>query len=52
MNLECLNDIISDRLAIHIDASDIDSWNLNSGFTSISLNKWSGAISDNVQRSK
>lgn len=48
MNLECLNDIISDRLAIHIDVSDIDSWNLNSGYTSISLNKWSGAISDNI----
>ena len=30
MNLDCLNDIISDRLAIHIDASDINSWNLNS----------------------
>ena len=48
MNIECLNDIISDRLAIHIDASDINSWNLNSGFTSISLNKWSGAKSDNI----
>ena len=48
MNLECLNDIISDRLAIHIDASDLNSWNLNTGYTSISLNTWSGAISDNI----
>ena len=48
MNLECLNDIITDGLAIHIDISDIDSWNLNTGFTSISLSQWSGAISDNI----
>lgn len=48
MNIECLNTIIKDRLAIHIDASDINSWNLNSGFTSISLTKWAGAKSDNI----
>lgn len=48
MKLECLNDIISDRLAINIDASDINSWNLNTGFTSISLTKWSNAKSDNI----
>jgi hypothetical protein len=48
MNLECLNDIITDSLAIHIDLTDIDSWNLNSGLTSVSLTKWSGAISDNL----
>ena len=48
MNLECLNDIIEDRLAIHIDISDQNSWNLNTGFTSVSLNKWIGAKSDNI----
>lgn len=48
MNLECLNDIISDRLAIHIDVSDINSWDLNTGFTSISLTKWGNAKSDNI----
>lgn len=48
MNLECLSDIISDRLAIHIDITDLNSWDLNSGFTSVSLTKWSGAKSDNI----
>jgi hypothetical protein len=48
MNLECLNDIITDGLAIHIDISDIDSWNLNTGFTSVSLTQWAGAYSDNI----
>jgi len=48
MNLDCLNDIITDGLAIHIDISDIDSWNLNTGFTSISLTQWGGAYSDNI----
>lgn len=48
MNIECLKDIINDRLAIHIDASDINSWNLNTGFTSISLTKWGDAKSDNI----
>lgn len=48
MNLDCLNDIITDGLAIHIDASDLNSWNLNTGLTSISLSKWSGAESDNI----
>lgn len=48
MNLECLNDIIKNRLAIHIDVSDNNSWDLNSGFTSISLSKWSNAKSDNI----
>ena len=48
MNLECLNDIITNRLAIHIDASDPNSWDLNSGFTSISLTKWANAKSDNI----
>lgn len=48
MNLECLNDIITSNLAIHIDLTNIKSWDLNSGFTSISLTKWSGAVSDNI----
>ena len=48
MNLECLNDIITDNLAIHIDLTDLDSWDLNSGLTSYSLTKWVGATSDNL----
>jgi hypothetical protein len=48
MNLECLTDIITDNLAIHIDLSNLGSWNLNTGFTSFSLTKWSGAVSDNI----
>jgi len=48
MNLECLNDIITSNLAIHIDLTDLKSWDLNSGLTSFSLTKWSGAVSDNI----
>jgi hypothetical protein len=49
MNLECLNTIITNNLAIHIDLTDIDSWvNWNTGLTAFSLTKWSGAISDNL----
>lgn len=48
MNLECLNDIISDNLAIHIDLTNLKSWNLNTGLTAFSLTKWSGAYSDNI----
>ena len=48
MNLECLNDIIRQNLAIYIDLTSLNSWDLNSGFTSISLTKWSGAHSDNI----
>ena len=48
MNLECLNDIITTNLAIHIDLTDLKSWDLNTGLTSISLTKWSGAVSDNI----
>jgi hypothetical protein len=48
MNLECLSGIIKDGLAIHIDITDEKSWNLNTGFTSVSLNQWSGAYSDNI----
>jgi hypothetical protein len=48
MNLKCLNGIITDNLAIHIDISNVKSWNLNSNLTLISLTKWNGAISDNL----
>jgi len=48
MDLDCLNDIITEDLAIHIDLTELDSWNLNTGLTSYSLTKWSGAKSDNL----
>lgn len=49
MNLECLNDIITDNLAIHIDLTDVKSWvDWNTGLTAFSLTKWSGAYSDNI----
>lgn len=48
MNLECLNDIITDNLAVHIDLTDIKSWDLNTDFTSISLTKWNDTISDDI----
>lgn len=49
MNLECLNGIITDNLAIHIDLTNIRSWDLNSGLTTISLTKWNKAISDDIE---
>ncbi len=49
MNLECLNGIITDNLAIHIDLTNIKSWkDWNTGLTAFSLTKWTGAISDNI----
>jgi len=49
MNLECLNDIITGNLAIHIDLTDVKSWiDWNTGLTAFSLTKWSGAVSDNI----
>ena len=48
MNLECLNDIITSNLAIHIDLTDLNSWDLNTGLTSFSLTKWNDAVSDNI----
>ena len=48
MNLECLNGIITDNLAIQIDLTKLKSWDLNTGFTAFSLTKWAGAISDNI----
>ena len=48
MNLDCLNNIITNNLAIHIDLTNLKSWDLNTGLTSFSLTKWSGAVSDNI----
>jgi hypothetical protein len=48
MNLECLKGIITDNLAIQIDLTQLKSWDLNTGFTSYSLTKWAGAVSDNI----
>jgi len=48
MNLECLNDIITSNLAINIDLTDLNSWDLNTGLTSFSLTKWNDAVSDNI----
>ena len=48
MNLECLDTFITDNLAIHIDLTSLKSWDLNTGFTSFSITKWSGAVSDNI----
>lgn len=47
-DLNCLKTIITDNLAVYIDLTNIKSWNLNTGFTSISLSKWNGAQSDNI----
>lgn len=51
MSLECLNSIIINNLAIHIDLTDNKSWNLNSDFTVKSLNKWNNAISSDIELS-
>jgi hypothetical protein len=48
MNLICLNDIITDNLAIHIDLTKLGSWNLNTGLTTVSLSKWNNAISSSI----
>ena len=48
MSLECLNDIILDDLVVHIDLNDTQSWNLNSGLTSVSLTKWNQATSSDL----
>lgn len=45
MNLKCLDGIILDDLAFHIDLTDLKSWDLNSGFTSVSLTEWENAYS-------
>ena len=48
MSLDCLNSIITDNLAIHIDLTDSKSWNLNTDLIVNSLNKWNEAISDDI----
>lgn len=48
MNLDCKNNIITSDLAIHIDLTNLKSWDLNTGLTSFSLTKWSDAITDNI----
>lgn len=48
MNLNCLNEIITDNLAINIDITNQNSWNLNSGLTTYSLTKWANAKSNNL----
>lgn len=49
MNLECINGIITNNLAIHIDLTNDKSWiNFNGDLITVSLNKWNGAISDNI----
>jgi len=48
MDLKCLNGIIKQGLAIHIDLTNSKSWNLNNDFTSISLSQWGNAKSDNI----
>lgn len=47
-DLSCLNTIIPDNLAAHIDLTSLKSWNLNTGFTSVSLTKWSGGFSSDI----
>jgi len=49
MNLNCLNNIITDNLAIHIDLTNLNSWNLNSGLTVNSLTKWKNATVDDLK---
>lgn len=48
MKISCFNEIVSTDLAINIDLTNTDSWNLNTGLTVQSLDKWSGAYSDNI----
>ena len=48
MSLECLNNIIFDDLAIHIDISSLQSWNRNTDLTLVSLTKLNNAISSDL----
>jgi len=43
------NKIITNNLAINIDLTNEKSWNLNTGLTVTSLNKWKNAVSDNIE---
>lgn len=47
-DLSCLSTIIPDDLAAYIDLTSLKSWDLNSGLTSVSINKWSGAFSSDI----
>jgi hypothetical protein len=47
-NLKCLSTIVTNDLAVHIDISDLGSWNLNTGHTVVSLSKWKNAISEDI----
>lgn len=48
-NLNCLNDIITNDLAIDIDISNLKSWDLNNDHILNSLTKWFNAYSDNIE---
>jgi hypothetical protein len=48
MNLNCFNNIITDNLAIYIDLTNLNSWNLNTGLTLFSLTKWKNATVDDL----
>ena len=40
--------LILDNLAIQIDTTNFNSWNLNTGLTLNSINKWNSAVSDDL----
>ena len=48
MDLSCLDNIVTNNLAIEIDLNNPNSWDLNSGLTVNSHTKWLGAVSDNI----
>jgi len=48
MALDCLNNIVTDNLAVQIDLTNRRSWNLNSDLSVYSLTKWSDAISNDI----
>lgn len=47
-NLKCLNTIITNNLAVHIDISNSLSWSLNPSFNVVSLSKWKDAVTDDI----
>lgn len=49
MTLECINSIITDNLAIQIDLTNIKSWDLNANLIVNSLNKWTKAVSNDME---
>lgn len=48
IDLSCLSTIIYDDLAAYIDLTNLKSWDLNTGFTSVSLTKWSEGYSSDI----